>query len=459
MILFIKIILAVMSLFSQVTTAQELSTTDLLKLVEQGQARDKDVTEQRINYFMQRQSQQNDLLLQANIEKQKLEILSASKESEFRSNEQKINTHQQQLEERLGGLKEMFGVLQQVAGDAKSVFAGSVISSQVESREQFLSDLIQSAGSSSKLPSVGDLERLWFELLQEITLSGQIATYEAEVVQPSGDTKSMDVIRLGGFNAVANGRYLDWDLDRKRLVEISKQPGSRYTDSLNVLNNTEQEALSPVWVDPTRGQLLNIIGQSPELSDRVKQGGAIGYFILALGGLGVLIALWRMLILAIEQQRINAQMKASNPNDNNSLGRLMSVFKANEDCDGETLELHLGEAISAEVPRLTKMIGWVKIISVIAPLLGLLGTVTGMIDVFETMSLFGTGDPKLMAGGISQALVTTVLGLVAAIPCVFLHTMANNRSRTLIMILEERAMGILARQSEKHASDTSPAAS
>ena len=164
--------------------------------------------------------------------------------------------------------------------------------------------------------------------------------------------------------------------------------------------------------------------------------------------IGILLAVWRIIVLLGEKAKVSKQMKSDTPDEGNSLGRVMAVFNANKGSDTETLELHLGEAIAAEIPKLTRGIGWIKIISVVAPLLGLLGTVTGMIDVFETMSLFGTGDPKLMAGGISQALITTVLGLVAAIPCVFLHTLTNNISRSLIMILEERATGILARQSE-----------
>jgi len=193
------------------------------------------------------------------------------------------------------------------------------------------------------------------------------------------------------------------------------------------------------------------MGQSPELEDRVNQGGTVGYIIIVLGAIGILLAVFRMIVLNVEAAKIKKQIASDTPLENNALGRVMAVFQSNKDADIETLELHLGEAISAEIPKLTRGIGWIKIISVVAPLLGLLGTVTGMIDVFETMSLFGTGDPKLMAGGISQALVTTVLGLVAAIPCVFLHTLTNNRSRELMMILEERATGILARQSEQAA--------
>jgi biopolymer transport protein ExbB len=179
----------------------------------------------------------------------------------------------------------------------------------------------------------------------------------------------------------------------------------------------------------------------------------VGYIILSLAVIGVLLAIWRMIKLTAETARMKKQMNNAsgyeNANNDNALGRIMTVYQDNGHTDVETLELHLSEAISSEIPSLTRGINWIKIISMVAPLLGLLGTVTGMIDVFETMSLFGTGDPKLMAGGISQALVTTVLGLVAAIPCVFLHTMTNNRSRALITILEERATGILARKSEQ----------
>ncbi|MEC8351463.1 MAG: MotA/TolQ/ExbB proton channel family protein, partial [Pseudomonadota bacterium] len=104
-----------------------------------------------------------------------------------------------------------------------------------------------------------------------------------------------------------------------------------------------------------------------------------------------------------------------------------------------------------EMPKITRNLTLIKIISVVAPLLGLLGTVTGMINTFQAITLFGTGDPKLMAGGISQALVTTVLGLVVAIPTVFLYTLLNTRSKNMLLILQEQSAGIIAERSEKGA--------
>ncbi|MDK2777680.1 MAG: MotA/TolQ/ExbB proton channel family protein [Pseudomonadota bacterium] len=440
---------ATLGLSISVQAAEPVSVNDLLDLVKQGQARDDKAFQQRMARFRASAREQEKMVNEATAERTRLEQLSAQKEQQFQQNETAIAEAQERLTNRMGSLKELFGVLQQVAGDTKAVFEGSVVSSELPGREVFLTDLIRTAGSSSKLPSIGQLEQLWFEMQREMTYSGRIAEYNADVVLPSGEATNKQVIRVGGFNAVADGHYLNWDLEAGRLVELDKQPGSRYTAPIADLENAAGSDLTGFWIDPSRGQLLKIMGQSPELGDRVDQGGVVGYIILVLGAIGVLLAIWRMVVLYAEGNKIKAQMKSETPNENNALGRVMAVFNANKNADTETLELHLGEAIAAEVPRLTRAIGWIKIISVVAPLLGLLGTVTGMIDVFETMSLFGTGDPKLMAGGISQALVTTVLGLVAAIPCVFLHTLTNNRSRELMMILEERATGILARQAEQ----------
>ena len=432
---------------------QALDVDSLLTLVKQGQARDDKEFNQRMARFKADRAQQNKLLNDAKDQRTRLENESARKEKTFGENEIKVADAQERLTNRLGSLKELFGVLQQVAGDTKGIFEGSLISSQVAGREQFLSDLIKTAGSSSKLPSIQELEQLWFEMQREMTLSGQIARYTTDVVLPSGDAVQKEVVRIGSFNAIAEGKYLTFDFDTKKLVELASQPGSRYNGPAAELETAQPtNAAGEVWgfwIDPSRGQLLKIMGQSAGLGERVDQGGVVGYIILALAVIGVLLAIWRMVVLSAETGRIKKQMASENADEGNALGRVMKVYQTNGDTDTETLELHLSEAISAEIPRLTRGINWIKIISVVAPLLGLLGTVTGMIDVFETMSLFGTGDPKLMAGGISQALITTVLGLVAAIPCVFLHTMTNNRSRDLIMILEERATGILARKSEQ----------
>lgn len=436
-----------------------LDIDSLLNLVKQGQSRDNSEFNTRMKRFNADKQQQQHLLHKAENQRLSLEQESEQKEGQFAINETDITNGQERLTNRLGSLKELFGVLQQVAGDSKGIFETSLITSELNAnpaiadRQIFLDDLIKTAGSSSQLPSIKELEQLWFEMQREMTLSGKVSSYQADVVLPTGDTVKKQVVRLGSFNAISDGNYLTFDLESQKLVELADQPGSRYNGPAADLEAAQsidgQSNFSGFWIDPSRGQLLKIMGQSAGLSERIDQGGVVGYIILSLAIIGVLLAIWRMIELTIETARMKKQMNSDEINEDNSLGRIMKVYQQNGDADVETLELHLSEAISAEVPSLTRGINWIKIISVVAPLLGLLGTVTGMIDVFETMSLFGTGDPKLMAGGISQALITTVLGLVAAIPCVFLHTMTNNRSRALITILEERATGILARKSEQ----------
>lgn len=442
-------LMAITSLAAVTAHAEAINVDALLQLVKEGQVRDNNEFNQRVEKFRADKAGQEALLAQARAERARLESDSASKEAEFASNEARLADAQDRLTTRLGSLKELFGVLQQVSADTQSLFQDSVISAEVPGRDAFLTALITKAGSTSELPSMEELEQLWFEMQREMTYSGRVSKFTTDVVMPSGTTEKKEVVRVGGFNLVADGKYLSFDFETQKVQELASQPSGRYTDAIADLENASGTGLSGFWIDPSRGQLLRILGQSAGLYDRIEQGGTVGYVIIVLGIIGLLIAAVRIVALTFETSRVKKQIKAEVASDDNSLGRVMKVYNNYKDVDIETLELHLAEAISAEIPKLTKGISWIKIVSVVSPLLGLLGTVTGMIDVFETLSLFGSGDPKLMANGISQALVTTVQGLVAAIPCVFSYTMASNRSRALIVILEERATGILARKSEE----------
>jgi biopolymer transport protein ExbB len=181
----------------------------------------------------------------------------------------------------------------------------------------------------------------------------------------------------------------------------------------------------------------------------VDQGGTVGYIILALGAIGLLIALERFVSLTLMGAKVKRQLKHTEARGDNPLGRVMAVQDKYPQVDTETLELKLSEAILREIPSITRNLTFIKIISVVAPLMGLLGTVTGMINTFQAITLFGTGDPKLMAGGISQALVTTVLGLVVAIPMTLLFAQLNTRSRSIVHVLQEQASGIIAERSER----------
>ena len=430
----------------------EMTLNQLLDLVAQGSATDNRAEEERVQRFEQNQAQQEQLLQDGRNEQAAQERRSDQLETTFEENELLIADVTEQLDARLGSLRELFGVLQQVAGDARAQFENSFTNVEYPDRAQFLTDLAAKMGSSSQLASIAEIERLWFELQREATEQGKVKRIpDYRVITSDGQESFEDVVRIGTFNVVAAGRYLSHNPETNSLSELQRQPeGGRFTGSTSdLLAAAPGSGVVRFGLDPTSGVILSALVQTPNLTERINQGGIVGYVIISLGILGVLLSLERLISLTIAGRKVKAQLKSDTPSDGNALGRVLQVYHSNREADTETLELKLGEAILKETPALQRGILFIKVISVVAPLLGLLGTVTGMINTFQAITLFGTGDPKTMAGGISQALVTTVLGLTVAIPTVLLHTIVSGRSKTITQILQEQTAGIVADQSEK----------
>jgi biopolymer transport protein ExbB len=321
-----------------------------------------------------------------------------------------------------------------------------VTSAQYPDRGDFLVELDRKLASDSALPSIEEIERLWFLLQQEMTETGKVVKFPATVIARDGREIQEDVVRVGGFNLVARGRYLQYTPETGNLSELGRQPQRRFTKTTASLLDA-QDGSVVFGVDPTRGQILATYLDRPALNERIGQGGLVGYVIIGLGVIGLLLALERLLRLGLTSRKVSAQLKSDTASKDNPLGRVLLVAEDYSGGDVETLELKLGEAVFKEMPQLTRTLLFIKTISVVAPLLGLLGTVTGMIVTFQAITLFGTGDPKLMAGGISQALVTTVLGLTVAIPIVLLHTLVSGRSKRILHILQEQSAGIVADRS------------
>ncbi|MES0874359.1 MotA/TolQ/ExbB proton channel family protein [Sinimarinibacterium thermocellulolyticum] len=421
---------------------------ELLRLIEQGVAKDAAEQRRRIQAFEADLAQQTERLNAARAELRELESRSAAAEQQYQTNEARLAEQSARLNERLGALRELFGVLQQTAGDFRGVVQSSLVSAQYPAREAFLGELIEKAGSGSRLPSIEELERLWFEMQRQAIESGKSVKFNAEIVDPNGDKRQAEVTRVGEFNAVAGGDFLYYDGERGNLVELARQPARRYTSVAADYARAPAGRVEDFWIDPSRGSILALLIQTPNLMERVHQGGIVGYVIIALGVVGLLLFIERLIALSSIEGKVRRQMKSAEPSDDNPLGRVMATYQKYRGTDQETLELRLTEAIAQETPTLTRFLPLLKIISVVAPLLGLLGTVTGMINTFQAITLFGTGDPKLMAGGISQALVTTVQGLCVAIPTVLLHTIAQGRAKRIAQVIEERAVGIMAEHAE-----------
>ncbi|HKJ74783.1 MAG TPA: MotA/TolQ/ExbB proton channel family protein, partial [Alphaproteobacteria bacterium] len=299
--------------------------------------------------------------------------------------------------------------------------------------------------------SIKELRNLWSAMLQEMIESGRVERFTADVVTTDGEQVSEPVIRVGSFDTVANGKYLKLLPQSGKLAVLAKQPPGDAVGTAKALESAAPGTVVQFAVDPSRGSILDALVASVGMmsKERIDQGGPIGYTILAIGAVGVLLVIERMITLTIVSSKVRAQMKSDRPNSNNPLGRVLMVYDQNKNVDVETLELKLDEAILKELPSLERFLSTLKLIAAVAPLLGLLGTVTGMISTFQSIVLFGTGDPKMMASGIAEALVTTMEGLWIAIPTVLLHSFVSSRSQSVVQVLEEQAAGIVAVHAER----------
>jgi biopolymer transport protein ExbB len=431
----------------QANDDKALDLDALLQQLEQGKFAQNQQNVAREKEFAQKRAEQDSMLREATAERDNALKLSEQLETRFEENEFKLADLNEAMNKRLGSLKELFGVLQQVAGDTKSKFQNSIISAQIPGRAEFLDDLAQSMGASSKLASIAEIERVWFEMQREMTESGKVTIFNTPVIEAGGNKVNKDVLRVGPFALAADGKYLDYNGTTGSVAELIRQPAPRFGNTITDLEQSSGE-LVQFGLDPTGGSILKLLVQAPSLKERVEQGGTVGYIILAVGAVGLIIAIWRFIVLGIEGAKVKRQLKSKTFKKNNALGRVMRARDEYPDADTEALELHLTEAILGEVPKLGRFLQIIKVMSVVAPLMGLLGTVSGMINTFQAITLFGTGDPKLMAGGISTALVTTVLGLVVAIPMTLLYAMLNTRSKNIVYILQEQAAGVIAERAE-----------
>ena len=438
-----KIILNILSVFllSQSVLAKHLDLDQLLREVKQSQGVQGKINKTREARFLAEKNQQARRLAAARAELLKQQSLSDQLKSQMDSNEKQLGQLEIELKNRSGVLGELFGVARQAAGDLKADLENSIISQQFPNRSKQLDELV----NNKALPTIDQLESLWFTLQQEMTESGKVVHYQTEILTASGEPRPAKVVRIGGFNALAEGQYLRYLPETGKLAELARQPGSKYTSlAADFIETTSGQA--DVALDPTRGVMLSLLIQTPDVFERIKQGGIIGYIILALGVAGFVFAIWRLVVLTSIGAKMTQQTENTEPDSTNPLGRVLAAAQKNGVQDSETYELLLDEAITKEIPQLEKGQSMIKLLAAVAPLLGLLGTVTGMIATFQSISLFGTGDPKLMASGISQALVTTMLGLVVAIPLLFLHSLVASRSRTLVQILDEQSAGLLSKR-------------
>jgi biopolymer transport protein ExbB len=421
------------------------------------------VREQETQVFAQRESEYNAaapadqerMLTEAQAKIAEIDVLVKQKTDVYSQNELAINDLNVQLrqKERDLGLGEVFGLARQIAGDSSSVLQQSLTSAQfAETDAVNRVDFLRTLSASEGIVSPADLERVWFELQREIVASGQVASYDGKVVAPNGDMLSTKITRIGTFTAMADGRYLAYLPSLSRLNILPRQLPE---DFLQEARNLQSATSGYLWsaVDPTRGVLTALYVERPSWVQRIENGEDINYVILVVGFAGVIAFIFQLLYLIFVRISVNSQLRhLDKPTKNNPLGRVLLAFKGdakNIEADSDIAELRVSEAVIKEIPSLERFQAFLRLAVAAGPLLGLVGTVVGMIMTFQSITESGSSDPKLMAGGIGAAMIATVLGLGIAVPLLFANALLTSLSRSIVQTLDEQSTGILAENLEK----------
>jgi biopolymer transport protein ExbB len=433
------------NIHAQQASDQQITNLDqLLDSVREQQRRQRSLNAQREKEFTQDKQRQKSLLAEAKREFEGSQRKNQPLIAVTEANTVAITELELQLEELVQGMGDVSGAFREFSGDFSAVLQESMVTAQYPQR----SEQMQALAQSETQPTIAEIEALWLLLQQEMTEAGKISRFETAVVAADGTAVVRPVLRVGTFSAFSNDGFLRYIPETGELLALSRQPGARYREQAEDFM-AGSAGVGPIVIDPTRGSLLGMMSYTPSMRERIEQGGTIGMIILGLGAFGLVLTCWRSFYLGIVYLKMRRQLAdIDNPSKSNPLGRVLLATEGVFIDDEDLLQLKLDEAILAEIPALESGNGLIKLLAATSPLLGLLGTVTGMILTFQVISLFGTGDPKLMAGGISQALVTTVLGLVVAIPLLFGHSLVSALSRSIIQRLDEQCAGVLAREAE-----------
>ena len=427
---------------------QEKTMADILREIRSINQTDADRYRIRETQFKQEAADQKALLRAAEENVRRQERIRNRLQKNFDNNEEVLVGLESSLDKRVGDLGELFGVFRQTADDTQTMLFDSLITLEFPSRRTEISKLAE----SDEVPTIAEMRTLWTLLIEESVLSGTISKFQASVVRPSGEKYDADVTRVGSFNVITEDLYLNYLAENNELVELPRQPASTIRSSAADLHGANLGQEVGFFIDPSRGALLGLLVQSPSLGERVEQGKAVGYAIILLGIVGLIIVGQRLITLTRIRSRITNQLKdLETPRPDNPLGRILISYIENKHLDLDTIKSRVEEVMFSDLAEIKKGLQLIKVFAAVAPLMGLLGTVIGMIGTFQAITLFGTGDPKLMAGGISQALVTTVLGLCAAIPLVLGHGLLASQSTKLSKLIGEQFLSVVADKAQQEA--------
>ncbi|MFC2954128.1 MotA/TolQ/ExbB proton channel family protein [Marinicaulis aureus] len=438
----ISLVAGVAAISVNMSASAQVTLDQVLNAVRQERRDVSAENRQRIERFRAERNQQQALLTQVRQQVAAAAAESTRLEGVMEENKAAIAELDQELASKQGEFQELFGAARTAAADLNAQVERSIISAQYPGRSQTLNELAR----TEKLPTEEQLRDLWDIMIQQMAEQGKTVTFNSRIIQANGESAEAEVTRIGPFVAFSNGKYLTYKNDK--LEFLAKQPSSAITGAASAVARASGDGFVKGAIDPSLGTLLNLQVAAPDLRQRIDQGRFIGKVIIVAAILGIILGIYKWVTLTMTAGAVRSQVRRKKASKANPLGRVMLAYENTTSNDVETVALKLDDAILKEVPKLEGGLNLIKVLAAVAPLLGLLGTVIGMINTFQAITLFGTGDPQIMASGISEALVTTVLGLVAAIPLLLLHAFAAGAAKRVSQILEEQAAGIIAEHAE-----------
>ena len=376
----------------------------------------------RVNNFINKVKDRKFLLSKAKKQLSDEETRNKNLEKLFETNELKLSELETELQIKLGVLGELFGVARQMAGELNADSEAAYNFSEFPNRASALQEI-----GKIKVHNLKNLEDLWILHLNEIASSGEIKEIDAQIINSDGDVQSSKLVRYGPFNMVKDRSFVKPNIANNAFSVLPKQPDRGVIKKFRSHYKSDGYSVAPI--DPTRGFLLSLYLDKPSTFERIAQGKLIGFIIVIIGTLGLLFSAYRFYRLNIYANSIKSKSGTNVFGQIDQLSAKSSVIDAFErECD---------EILLTISGNLNWGINWIKFLAAVAPLLGLLGTVIGMIETFQAITVFGTGDPKQMAGGISQALVTTMLGLIFAAPLLAMYTLLSEKVSDILQEIEE----------------------
>ena len=353
-------------------------------------------------------------------------------------------------------VRELAGGIRTHAKDLQNLCRSSMQSALVPDRCKTLDPIVD----PSEFPGMDDIRRMVDLLFDEIRWSGEVRIVRGPFVDRLGEEKTADILMLGNFSAAyrldGDVGFLIYSDTSGRLFALSKPPSARTDRKIRAYMAGKS---ADVPIDISRGAALRQLTHRLSLWAQIPHGGPIVWPILFIGGLALLIILERCLFLArkhvnadkfmirvcghIDRKEWDACLEFCQENQSKPIPRVLMTGIKCRRMNRADLENALQESILTEIPLLERFLSTLGMLAAIAPLLGLLGTVTGMINTFHTITYYGTGDPRLMSGGISEALMTTMLGLSVAIPIMLCHTLLARKVENMIAQMEEKAVGLV----------------